>query len=79
MKATWHPDTGFNYYLTEKLPVWRRKRYQALSEAVNDGDGNRPFPFKDDRYPAISWKTLPRPNDLLAPLKDRLIADGTSI
>jgi len=47
---------------------------KELSEAVNDGDGNRAFSLlKNGHYPAITWKTLPAPKDLPLHLKDKIL------
>ena len=46
-----------------------------LSEAVNDGDSNRALSLlKNERYPAINWKTLPTPKDLPLHLKDKILS-----
>jgi exodeoxyribonuclease V alpha subunit len=46
-----------------------------LSEAVNDGDSNRALSLlKNERYPAINWKTLPTPKDLPLDLKDKILS-----
>jgi exodeoxyribonuclease V alpha subunit len=47
---------------------------KELSDAVNDGDGNRAFSLlKNVHYPAISWNTLPAPKDLPLHLKDKIL------
>jgi exodeoxyribonuclease V alpha subunit len=56
---------------------YRFEKGSGISElcgAVNDGDGNRALSLlKNEPYPAINWKTLPMPNDLLFHLKNKLL------
>jgi exodeoxyribonuclease V alpha subunit len=48
----------------------------AVSRAINEGDGVRAGTFmKDEGYPDIQWRDLPRPDGLLRALKGRITGE----
>ena len=62
-------------YLQKSYRFEKESGIGELSEAVNDGDSNRSLSLlKNERYPAINWKTLPTLKDLPLHLKNKLLS-----